>query len=98
MASPYKKIPKTMLPHILAQIVDFHLNDYTPFKQYPDEDTVMNIAYICSCFMAQNIEDTGGVDTETSLNALMINKVMPYSSRLELAKVYVDSFDNSANA
>lgn len=87
-------MPKTLyaitsLAQILAQIVHFGQDDYQQKTAIP-EDTAWNLAYTCSCFLAQHTpRGQEGVDTEAAYVGLKATERMPYADRLALATALV---------
>lgn len=86
-ATPYSL---STLPAILAQVVQFAHYDYESDPALP-EDVAWNIAYVCSCFLAQHTAlGKDGVDTEAAYVGLKVSERMPYADRLALAQTAVE--------
>lgn len=90
-----------ILAAIITNIVQYSRSDYYPIEPdtvYP-EDVAWNCAYICACFLAQNtVHGSDGVDRETPLNALKIDKDMSTDERMKLALALVEEFGGQKTA
>lgn len=74
---------------LAAQLVEFVHDDYQSEPETPDP-CVWSAAYVVACFLAQHTpRGAAGVDTETALIGLQINRRMPFAARLALAEQLV---------
>lgn len=85
------------LPEILAQVVTFSLEDYSACKGGAPEAVRWTVAFTCACLLAQHTaRGADGVASWRAMDALMIDKDMPYAQRLTLARDAVIAFGGLA--
>lgn len=84
----YPEIPIALLSDVIAQLVQFARDDYQ--MGIMPQECMWNIGYIVSCMLAQHTpEGDSGVDTEIGYMGMAVDKDMPYTERLALAKALV---------
>lgn len=82
------KYANDSLAEVIAQTVHFGRDDYK--GETLPESVAFSLAYLVSCFAAQHtVEGRHGVDTETGLAGLAVEREMPYPERVELARAFV---------
>ena len=82
----------TNLADVIAQVVQFGLDDFQGEDEVP-ESAVFNISYIVSCFLAQHtVEGRNGVGTEEAMEGMNVSEHMTYAERVELATKLIADF------
>ena len=77
------------LAEIVAQIVQFSMDNYGGEDSIYPEDVKDNCAYITSCFVYQHTTADAGIAADEAATALKIGEFIPYADRVELARKWI---------